>query len=111
MASKGGSEAVLSYMGMESKRRKIPIHEKISKDEVKVVISRLKVGKTPKVDRIPAMLKSGGSVEAERLHKMCTCLWKSGRILDGWTGGVIVPLYKGKGHKDDLKYLYRIWVT
>lgn len=46
-------------------------------------------GKTAK------MLMSGGNVVVEWMHKVCVHLWKSGKVLDVWTGTLIVPLSKG----------------
>lgn len=67
--SRVGNDAVISCMGPERERRKIPVQKTLSKDEIKAALSRLKMGKTDEVKA--EMLKSGGNGIAEWMHKIC----------------------------------------
>ena len=62
-------------------------------------IAKLKSGKAPGVCGINAeMLKAGGMVAAEWLHRVIMLAWEKGKVAEDWKKAVIVPLHK-KGSK------------
>ena len=44
------------------------------------------------------MLKAGGEVEVEWLHRVVNRAWKSGMVPDDWRKALVVPVHK-KGSK------------
>ncbi len=70
--------------------------------EVEKAIARLKCGKATGMDGITAeMLKYGGDIVVEWLLLICEQVWKRGEVPDDWKKAIIVPLYKGKGSRND----------
>ena len=78
-----------------------PTHEEDSIDIEEVIgaIVKLKSGKAPGICGIDAeMLKAGGMVVAEWLHRVIKLAWTKGEVVEDWRKAVIVPLHK-KGSK------------
>ena len=78
-----------------------PTHEEDSIDieEVVEAIAKLKSGKAPGICGIDAeMLKAGGMVVAEWLHRVIKLAWTKGEVVKDWRKADIVPLHK-KGSK------------
>ena len=78
-----------------------PTHEEesIGIEDVVEAIAQLKSGKTPGTCRIDAeMMKEGGMVVAEWLHRIIKLAWTKGEGVQDWSKAVIVPLHK-KGSK------------
>ena len=78
-----------------------PMYEEdsIGIEEVLEAIAKLKSGKAPGVCGIDAeMLKAGGMVAAEWLHRVIEVAWAKGEVANDWKKAVIVPLHK-KGSK------------
>jgi hypothetical protein len=63
--------------------------------EVAAAIQRLKNNKSPGNDGITGeMIKYGGDVVLQEIHKICNAAWKEGRTPDEWKKSILVILYK-----------------
>ncbi len=95
-------EAVVTSMGIEAGRGRLPIQREIGRAEVEKAIARLKSGKAAGMDGITAeMLKYGGDAVVEWKLFICKEAWKKGEVPDDWKKAIIVPLYKGKGSRSE----------
>jgi len=73
-----------------------------SLNEVITAIRKLKYGRSPGPDGIPAeLVKFAIMPVARALHSIFLSVWRTGRIPCDRKDGTIVTLYKGKGHKTD----------
>ena len=45
------------------------------------------------------MIKGGGDRVVDWIWKLCNMAFESGVVPEGWRSTVIVPLYKGKGER------------
>ena len=64
-------------------------------EEVVEAIGKLKGGKAPGICGNDAeMLKAGGPVAAEWLHRVIELAWAKGKVVEDWNKAVIVPLHK-----------------
>ena len=89
-------------MGMEKGGGRLNEQGSVSRREVKRAIGRLKMGKAPGVDGITAeMLRFGGEVVIDWMHLICNFVWKQRTVLKDWMKAIMVPIYKGKGSKDE----------
>ena len=71
----------------------------ISVIEVDKAIKNLKCGKAAGVDEIrPEMLKAGGTITVQWLHRIIQKAWEEGKIPEDWNKAIIVPIYK-KGNR------------
>ncbi len=71
-------------------------------DEILEAIRKLKVGKAPDMDSITAeMLKYGREIVVDWMVWICNLVWEQSKVPEGWRKAIIVPLYKGKGNKDE----------
>ena len=69
--------------------------ESIGIEEVVEAIGKLKGGKAPGICGNDAeMLKAGGPVAAEWLHRVIELAWAKGKVVEDWNKAVIVPLHK-----------------
>ena len=94
--------AVVTCMGMERGGARLNVQGQVSRREVKRAIGRLKMGKAPGVDGITAeMLRFGGEVVIDWMHLICNLAWKQGIVPKDWMKAIMVPIYKGKGSKDE----------
>ena len=67
----------------------------ISIYEVEKAIKNLKCGKASGVDEIrPEMLKYGGIVALQWLHRIIERSWAEGQIPEDWSKVIITPIYK-----------------
>ena len=103
MNEKSREVAVVSCMGMErGGGGGLRVQGPMTRREVKRAIKRLKTGKAPGMDGITAeMLKYGGEAVIDWMHLICNLAWKQGVVPGDWVKAIIVPLYKGKGSKDE----------
>lgn len=70
--------------------------------EVREAVSKLKCGKAAGVCNISGeLLKAGGEAMIHGLHAVLTAVWQSGTIPSDWTKGLVVPIWKGKGDRQD----------
>jgi len=71
-------------------------------EEVTAVIRKLKNGRFPGPDGIPAeLLKCAILPVAKALHSVFLSVWRTGHVPVDWRDGIIITLYKGKGPKTD----------
>ena len=70
--------------------------------EVRAAIKQLAVGKAAGCCGIQAeLLKAGGDAVLGSLHAVLSSVWNTGVIPADWKRGIVVPLYKGKGDRQD----------
>ena len=68
--------------------------------ETQAAVNRLKWGKAPGICGIHAeLLKAGGNAVLMLLHAVLCSAWNAGIIPTDWKRGLVVPLWKGKGHR------------
>ncbi|KAG0723665.1 Dipeptidase 3 [Chionoecetes opilio] len=73
-----------------------------SLDEVREAVAKLSGGKAAGVCNISAgLLKAGGEAMIRGLHAVLTAVWQSGTIPPDWKRGLVVPIWKGKGDRQD----------
>ena len=78
--------------------------EDITREEVLKALDKLKNGKAAGIDNISTeMLKFGGDCVKDWMWKICKEAFSSGKVPSDWKNAVIVPLFKGKGCKDECK--------
>lgn len=71
-------------------------------DEVKSAIKKLKGGKAPGIDELPAEVYiAGGDIVAEQLTALFSLCWEKGKVPSDLRDAVLVSLYKNKGEKSD----------
>ena len=70
--------------------------------ETRAAVNRLKWGKAPGICGIHAeLLKAGGDAALVSLHAVLCSAWSAGIIATDWKRGLVVPLWKGKGDRQD----------
>ncbi len=73
--------------------------------EMREAVNKLKGGKAAGVCNISAeMLKAGGEAMIHSLHAVLTPVWQSGTIPCDWKRGLVVPIWKGKGCRQDMRH-------
>ncbi len=78
------------------------MQREIDRLEIEKAIARLKCGKATGLDGITAeMLKHGCDSVVEWMLLICERAWRKGEVPDDWKKAIIVPLYKGKGSRND----------
>ena len=76
----------------------------VSVEDVRKAVKKLKKGKLPGVDGITSeMLKYGGEALLEWLTRVCRVCVSEGKVQNDWVRAILVPLYKGKGDRNDCK--------
>ena len=71
-------------------------------DEIARAVTKIKLGRAAGVDDIsPELLKCAAHPICSFLHILFSRIWSSGTVPSDWTQGIILALYKGKGHKDE----------
>ncbi|KAG0713027.1 Transposon TX1 uncharacterized protein [Chionoecetes opilio] len=93
----------LHTTGLQAVDADPPIDETApSLDEVREAVAKLKGGKAAGVCNISAeLLKAGGEAMIRGLHAVLTAVWQSGTIPPDWKRGLVVPIWKGKGDRQD----------
>ncbi len=78
------------------------IHEGVERSEVLEAIRKLKLGKAPGSDGITAeMLKYGREIVVDWMLWLCNLAWKQSKVPEDWRKAIIVPIYKGKGKREE----------
>ena len=77
-----------------------------SREEVVEATNKMKNGKAPGEDGIPAeIFKHGGAKLTDELYKLINTCWQQGVIPQGFKDVTIIPIYKNKGdHRDCSNY-------
>ncbi|KAG0723422.1 Transposon TX1 uncharacterized protein [Chionoecetes opilio] len=93
----------LHTTGLQAVDADPPIDESApSLDEVREAVAKLRGGKAAGVCNISAeLLKAGGEAMIHGLHAVLTAVWQSGTIPPDWKRGLVVPIWKGKGDRQD----------
>ncbi|KAG0730476.1 Transposon TX1 uncharacterized protein [Chionoecetes opilio] len=93
----------LHTTGLQAVDADPPIDESApSLDEVREAVAKLKGGKAAGVCNISAeLLKAGGEAMIHGLHAVLTAVRQSGTIPPAWKRGLVVPIWKGKGDRQD----------
>ncbi|KAG0723224.1 putative protein in type-1 retrotransposable element R1DM [Chionoecetes opilio] len=93
----------LHTTGLQAVDADPPIDETApSLDKVREAVAKLKGGKAAGVCNISAeLLKAGGEAMIRGLHAVLTAVWQSGTIPPDWKRGLVVPIWKGKGDRQD----------
>ncbi|KAG0715480.1 Craniofacial development protein 2 [Chionoecetes opilio] len=93
----------LHTTGLQAVDADPPIDETApSLDEVREAVAKLRGGKAAGVCNISAeLLKAGGEAMIRGLHSVLTAVWQSGTIPPDWKRGLVVPIWKGKGDRQD----------
>ena len=70
--------------------------------ETQTAVNRLKLGHAPGICGFHAeLLKAGGNAVLVSLHAVLCSAWNTGIIPTDWKRGLVVPLWKGKGDRQD----------
>ena len=76
--------------------------------EPQAAVNRLKWRKALGICGICAeLLKAGGNAALVSLHAVLCSAWNTGIIPTDWKRGLVVPLWKGKGDRQDQQLLSR----
>src|ERR1700755_3177614 len=91
----GGEEVVENNEGMLLEE-----DGSISREEVRVAVGKVKMGKSAEMDGIYGeMIRVGGGVIVDWLVRMFNVCWGEGKVPQEWQDACVVPIYKGKGDK------------
>ncbi len=102
MNKEAEGEAVVTSMGIEAGRGRVPMQREIGMLEVEKAIARLKCGRAAGINGITAvMLKYGGDIVVEWMLLLCEQVWKMGKVPDDWKKAIIVPQHKSKGSRNE----------
>ena len=67
----------------------------ITLDEVRDAVRKLKKGKSPGADNIPAeLVTNAGDISCKLLRKICTEVWNKGKWPKSWTESLIITIPK-----------------
>ena len=70
--------------------------------KTQAAVNRLKWGKAPGICGIHAeLVKAGGNAVLGSLHAVLCSSWNTGIIPTDWKKGLVVPLWKGNGDRQD----------
>ena len=87
----------------EEVQTEVSRHERVSMEEVRFSIQRLKNRKAPGVCGITAeMPKAGGEVVVQWLHNIINLAWRSGSVPADWQKALIITIHK-KGNRTQCK--------
>ena len=76
----------------------------VSVEDVRKAVKKLKKGKSPGIDGITSeMLKCGGEALLEWLTRVCRVCVSGECVPNDWVRAIVVPLYKGKGDRNECK--------
>ncbi len=100
----------LSLAGVEISAPNPPVDETLlSLAELRETANNLKGRKAAGVCNVRAeILKAGTEAMIHGLHAVLTAVWQSGNNSPNWQRGLVVPIWKGKGCRQDCNNYRRI---
>jgi hypothetical protein len=88
------------------------LDSEVTSNEVGAAIKSLKVGKAPGFDGVlPQFIKLPSGYLQGILAYLCTTILKTACYPAAWVMSVVVPLYKGKGSREDVNSYRGIFPT
>ena len=81
---------------------KLKLDDPPTREEIKKAAMKLKVGKSPGIDSIPAeVYQHGGEAVLDKFQHLFTNCREKGTLPQDLRDAVVVPLYKNEGEKSD----------
>ncbi len=97
-----GGRAEVTTMGIKIHDERPHTQGTLERSEIMEAIRKLKSGKAPGPDGVTAeMLKYGGEIVIDWMVWICNLAWEQSRVSEAWSKVIIVPLYKGKGKREE----------
>jgi len=97
-----GGRAEVNTMGIKVHKERPQTQGRLERSEIMEAIRKLKLGKAPGSDGITAeMLKYGGEIVVDWMVWICNLAWEQSKVPEDWRKAIIVPLYKGKGNREE----------
>ncbi len=97
-----GGRAEVTTMGIKIHDERPHAQGRLDQGEIVKAIKKLKLGKAPGPDGITAeMLKYGGKIVVDWMMWICNLAWKQSKVPEDWRKAIVVPLYKGKGNREE----------
>ncbi len=97
-----GGRAEVTTRGINIYKEQPQTQGRMERSEIIETIRKLKIGKAPGPDGITAeMLKYGGEVVVDWMIWIYNIAWEQSKIPEDWGKAIIVPLYKGKGNREE----------
>ena len=99
-----GREAELTDAGVQRVNVNLRLLMEVSVDDVRKAVKKLKNGKSPGIDGVTSeMLRYGGESIIEWLTRVCVVCLAEGRVPVEWKRAIVLPIYKGKGDRNECK--------
>ena len=99
-----GRRAQLTEDGIERGNEDLDVEFEVSLEEVIKAVKKLKKGKSPGIDGITSeMLIYGGESLLKWLTRVCNVCVAEEEVPVDWMRAIIVPIYKGKGDRNECK--------
>ena len=97
-----GGRAEVNTMGIKVHKERPQTRGRLERSEIMEAIRKLKLGKAPGSVGITAeMLKYGGEIVVDWMVWICNLAWEQSKVPEDWRKAIIVPLYKGKGNREE----------
>ncbi len=94
--------AKVTTMGIKIHDERPHTQGKLERSEIMGAKRKLKLGKAPGPDgKTAEMLKYGGEMVIDWMVWICNLAWEQSRVPEAWSKAIIVPLYKGKGKREE----------
>ncbi len=97
-----GGRAEVTAVGMLIRGERPHTQGRLERSEIMEAIRKLKLGKAPGSDGITAeKLKYGGEIVVDWMMWICSLVWEQNKVPEDWRKAIILPLYKGKGKREE----------
>ncbi len=97
-----GGRAEVTTRGIKMHIEKPHTQGRLERSKIMEAIRKLKVGKAPGPDGITAeMLIYGGEIVVDWMMWICNLAWEQSKVPEDWRKAIIVPLYQGKGNREE----------
>ncbi len=97
-----GGRAEVTTMGIKINEEWPHAQGRVVRGEIVEAIRKLKLGKAPVSDGITAeMMKYGGEIVVDWMMLICNLAWEQSKVPEDWRKAIVVPLYKGKGNREE----------